>query len=161
MLFRSSITQSGVYYDIFTLPTRGQAGGLASGTEAYYSFNYANIHFICLDSHDSDRSTDGAMMQWLKADLAATRRRHFQRLDPQVFRSARLVQADGSGDKGSNHAVHGTARAGTATSAVVQSAWLSASPVRMRRTRSMSVTKILPSPTLPVFAAPTMASSTW
>ncbi len=69
----NSITQSGVYYDIFTLPTRGQAGGVPSGTEAYYSFNYANLHFICLDSHDSDRSTDGAMMQWLMADLAATR----------------------------------------------------------------------------------------
>jgi hypothetical protein len=70
----NSITQSGVYYDIFTLPTRGQAGGLMSGTEAYYSFDYANIHFVCLDSHDSDRSPDGAMMQWLKADLAATTR---------------------------------------------------------------------------------------
>lgn len=69
----NSITQSGVYYDIFTLPTRGQAGGVASGTEAYYSFDHANIHFICLDSHDSDRSAEGAMMQWLKADLAATR----------------------------------------------------------------------------------------
>jgi hypothetical protein len=70
----NSITQSGVYYDIFTLPTRGQAGGVPSGTEAYYSFDYANAHFICLDSHDTDRSADGAMMQWLKADLAATQR---------------------------------------------------------------------------------------
>lgn len=70
----NSITQSGVYYDIFTLPTRAQAGGVMSGTEAYYSFDHANIHFIALDSHDSDRSADGAMMQWLKADLAATQR---------------------------------------------------------------------------------------
>jgi len=70
----NSATQSGVYYDIFTLPTRGQAGGVMSGTEAYYSFDYANIHFICLDSHDSDRRPEGAMMQWLKADLAATTR---------------------------------------------------------------------------------------
>lgn len=70
----NSITQSGVYYDIFTLPTRAQAGGVPSGTEAYYSFDYANAHFICLDSHDSDRSAEGAMMQWLKADLAATQR---------------------------------------------------------------------------------------
>jgi hypothetical protein len=70
----NSITQSGVYYDIFTLPTQGQAGGVMSGTEAYYSFDYANIHFISLDSHDSDRSPDGPMMQWLKADLAATQR---------------------------------------------------------------------------------------
>ena len=70
----NSITQSGPYYDMFTLPTRGQAGGVASGTEAYYSFDYANIHFICLDSHDTNRSAEGAMAQWLKADLAATQR---------------------------------------------------------------------------------------
>jgi len=70
----NSITQSGTYYDIFTLPTRGQAGGVAPGTEAYYSFDYANIHFVCLDSHDSDRAPNGAMAQWLKADIAATAR---------------------------------------------------------------------------------------
>ena len=70
----NSITQSGVYYNAFTFPTRGEAGGVASGTEAYYSFDYANTHFIALDSHDSDRSLGGAMMTWLKADLAATKR---------------------------------------------------------------------------------------
>ena len=70
----NSATQSGVYYDIFTLPTLGEAGGLMSGTEAYYSFDYANIHFICLDSQDSDRTANGAQAQWLKADLAATTR---------------------------------------------------------------------------------------
>lgn len=70
----ASITQSGAYYDIFTLPTRGQAGGLISGTEAYYSFDFANIHYVCLDSMDTNRSPDGAMLTWLKADLAATRR---------------------------------------------------------------------------------------
>lgn len=66
----SSSTQSGVYYDSFTLPTLAQAGGLPSGTEAYYSFDYANIHFVCLDSHDTDRSPNGAMLTWLKQDLA-------------------------------------------------------------------------------------------
>ena len=70
----NSITQSGPYYDIFTFPTRAQAGGVPSGTEAYYSFDYANIHFVCLDSHDTSRTSDGAMAQWLKADLAATTR---------------------------------------------------------------------------------------
>jgi len=70
----NSPTQSGVYYDIFTLPTLGQAGGLPSGTEAYYSFDFAHIHFICLDSHDTDRSPDGAMAQWLRADLESTAR---------------------------------------------------------------------------------------
>src|SRR5438874_5500821 len=66
-----SSSQSGPYYDIFTLPKSGEAGGVASGTEAYYSFNYANIHFVCLDSTDSDRSPSGAMLTWLKADLNA------------------------------------------------------------------------------------------
>ena len=47
---------------------------MASGTAAYYSFDYANIHFVCLDSHDTPRTPDGAMAQWLKADLAATTR---------------------------------------------------------------------------------------
>lgn len=68
-----SITQSGVYYDIFTLPTLGQAGGLMSGTEAYYSFDYGNIHYVCLDSHYSDRSPNGAMATWMKNDLASTK----------------------------------------------------------------------------------------
>ena len=67
-----SATQSGPYYDLFTLPTLAEAGGLASGTEAYYSFDYGNIHFICLDSFDTDSSVGGAMLTWLQADLAAT-----------------------------------------------------------------------------------------
>ena len=62
------------YYDIFSMPTSGQAGGLASGTEAYYSFDYGNIHFICLDSEGTNRSPSGAMARWLKNDLAATGR---------------------------------------------------------------------------------------
>ena len=45
---------------------------MPSGTEAYYSFDYANIHFICLESHETDRSKEGAMMAWMKNDLAAT-----------------------------------------------------------------------------------------
>jgi PKD repeat protein len=65
-----SATQTGPYYDIFTLPTAAEAGGWPSGTEAYYSFDYANIHFVNLDSYDSSRSANGAMMQWLQADLA-------------------------------------------------------------------------------------------
>lgn len=69
----ASITQSGVYYDIFTLPTQGQAGGLMSGTESYYSFDYGNIHYVCLNSQDTDRSPNGAMLTWLKNDLASTK----------------------------------------------------------------------------------------
>lgn len=64
-------TQTGVYYNIFTLPTAGEAGGVASGTEAYYSYDYGNIHFVVLDAYDVDRSPSGAMAQWLAADLSA------------------------------------------------------------------------------------------
>lgn len=65
-----SPSESGPYYNVFTLPRAAEAGGVASGTEAYYSFDYANIHFVCLDSEDTNRSAAGAMMTWLQNDLA-------------------------------------------------------------------------------------------
>jgi PKD repeat protein len=68
-----SATQSGPYYDIFTLPRNGEAGGLPSGTEAYYSFDYGNIHLICLESNETNRSPSGAMLTWLQEDLLSTR----------------------------------------------------------------------------------------
>ncbi len=61
-----------VYYGAFTLPQNAEAGGLASGSEAYYSFDYGNIHFVCLDSEGSDRTVGGSMLTWLGNDLAAT-----------------------------------------------------------------------------------------
>lgn len=63
------ITGEGPYYDAYVVPTAGEVGGAPSGTEAYYSFDIADVHFICLDSHDLDRKPDGAMAQWLRADL--------------------------------------------------------------------------------------------
>ncbi len=68
----TSSSQSGPYFSIFSLPKNAEAGGVASGTEAYYSFDYGNIHFICLDSEGSSRSSHGAMLEWLRLDLAAT-----------------------------------------------------------------------------------------
>jgi hypothetical protein len=59
----------GPYYDAYVVPTAAEAGGVASGSEAYYSFDIANVHFVCLDSHDLDRAPTGAMAQWLVADL--------------------------------------------------------------------------------------------
>lgn len=61
-----------VYTGMFTLPTTGDVGGAASGTESYYSFDYANIHFICLDSEGSSRVVGGPMWNWLDSDLAST-----------------------------------------------------------------------------------------
>jgi hypothetical protein len=70
------------YFDIYTLPTAGEAGGVASGTEHYYSFNYGNIHFISLDSMTANRAVDnpntpgvnedGPMAAWLRTDLQST-----------------------------------------------------------------------------------------
>ena len=70
------------YFDIYTLPTAGEAGGVASGTEHYFSFDYGNIHFISLDSMTANRSVDdpttpginedGPMAAWLRNDLQST-----------------------------------------------------------------------------------------
>ena len=68
----NSILQAGPYYELFTLPTLGEAGGVPSETAAYYSFDYGNIHFICLDSYGSDRSLNSPMFAWLTRDLAET-----------------------------------------------------------------------------------------
>lgn len=57
------------YLDIFTLPTAGEIGGDGSGSELYYSFDHGNVHFVCLDSHYSNRSAGGAMLTWLEGDL--------------------------------------------------------------------------------------------
>jgi acid phosphatase type 7 len=59
------------YLHIFSLPKNAEAGGLASGTEKYYSFDYANIHFICLDSMTSGQTGTTPMADWLRSDLAA------------------------------------------------------------------------------------------
>ena len=65
------------YYDMFTMPTNAPAGGIASNTESYYSYNYANAHFISLDSYGRDLNTYklydtlGPQVLWLKKDLAA------------------------------------------------------------------------------------------
>ena len=67
--------QSGLeadYYDIFSFPTSGEAGGLASNTEKYYSFDYGNMHIISLDSHNESRDPGSPMLVWLENDLAAT-----------------------------------------------------------------------------------------
>jgi len=61
------------FFRLFTFPEHGEAGGVPSGSDHYFSFDYGNVHFIVLDSEDSDRSDDGAMMKWLRRDLAGTR----------------------------------------------------------------------------------------
>jgi 3',5'-cyclic AMP phosphodiesterase CpdA len=67
------------YYKVFSMPTNAEAGGLASGTQSYYSYDYGNVHFLSLDSFGKeDRATRlydtlGKQVQWIKADLAANK----------------------------------------------------------------------------------------
>jgi acid phosphatase type 7 len=69
------------YFKIFSMPTKGEIGGVASKSEAYYSYNYANIHFVSLDSYGrqgADRamfSKDSDQMKWLEDDLKANRQK--------------------------------------------------------------------------------------
>jgi 3',5'-cyclic AMP phosphodiesterase CpdA len=66
------------YYQIFSMPVNGEAGGLASHNPAFYSFDLGNIHFLSLDSYGREDSqkmydTAGAQVQWIKKDLEANK----------------------------------------------------------------------------------------
>ncbi len=69
------------YFDFFDLPVNGEAGGVSSGSEAYYSFDYGNIHFVSLDSYIIESNTfrlfdlAGPQVQWLQQDLAANNKK--------------------------------------------------------------------------------------
>lgn len=63
------------FFKNFSLPKNAEAGGLASGTESYYSIDYASVHMIFLDSNNGGFSEDDEMMQWLKADLKQTQQK--------------------------------------------------------------------------------------
>lgn len=80
------LQQTGPYFNLVDVPTQGQAGGLASGNELYYSYNYANVHFVSLNSelgslYNSNHDWIGInlfsafngspMMTWLQQDLQA------------------------------------------------------------------------------------------
>lgn len=67
------------YYRIFTMPKAGEAGGVPSGSAAYYSVDYGNVHLISMDSQGEldggHRIYDTLSQQivWLKKDLAANK----------------------------------------------------------------------------------------
>jgi hypothetical protein len=72
----------GTYFNVFTNPTQGEIGGVPSASEAYYSYNYGNIHFIVLDSYGTEENqtkrlydTLSPQVQWLKKDLAANKKK--------------------------------------------------------------------------------------
>lgn len=61
------------YLDIFSLPAGGESGGVASGTEQYYSVDYGNVHVVSLDTQLTarDDTARNAMKDWLISDLSA------------------------------------------------------------------------------------------
>ncbi|GAB3991857.1 hypothetical protein GCM10028807_23190 [Spirosoma daeguense] len=65
------------YFNIITVPQQGEAGGIPSGSKMNYSFDYANVHIISLDSQGQDGTrlydTTGRQALWLKQDLAANK----------------------------------------------------------------------------------------
>jgi hypothetical protein len=73
----AQITHDIAYYQNFSMPTNGEAGGVASGTQAFYSFDIGNVHLLSLDSYGKEDNesrmydTAGAQVQWIKKDLEA------------------------------------------------------------------------------------------
>lgn len=68
------------YYSIFDLPVSGESGGVASNNEAFYSYDYGNIHFLALDSYGEESNkriydTTGAQAIWVKQDLEANQKK--------------------------------------------------------------------------------------
>jgi len=70
-------THQVAYYQNFTMPVDGEAGGVPSHNPAFYSFDLGNIHFISLDSYgiEDDKyrlyDTLGPQAVWVKQDLEA------------------------------------------------------------------------------------------
>lgn len=64
---------AGPYFDVFELPTEGEAGGAPSGTERYYAFEIGPVHVVALDTA-TYAAADKEMLEWLREDLAAVDR---------------------------------------------------------------------------------------
>lgn len=66
------------YYSLFSIPTKAEAGGVPSENQAYYSFNYGNVHFVSLDSYGLNggklmADTTSQLVEWLRKDLGANK----------------------------------------------------------------------------------------
>lgn len=67
------------YYQNFSVPTKGEAGGVPSNTESYYSYDIGNVHFLALDSYGPDNKglhmydEMSEQVEWVKKDLQANK----------------------------------------------------------------------------------------
>lgn len=65
------------YFQNFSVPTNGEAGGVPSHTKSYYSYDIGNVHFLALDSYGPDSKGGhiydemGEQAEWVKKDLQA------------------------------------------------------------------------------------------
>ncbi len=68
------LTHDGPYYQNFTMPTKGESGGLASNTENYYSYDIGDVHFVSLNSEWSPWLYVPPILSkefsWLRRDLS-------------------------------------------------------------------------------------------
>ena len=71
-------SRSMAYHSTFTVPQNGEAGGVASHKQNYYSYDVGNIHFLSLDSYGTESDlthigTSGTspLKTWIDQDLAA------------------------------------------------------------------------------------------
>ncbi|EQB40524.1 hypothetical protein M947_01615 [Sulfurimonas hongkongensis] len=57
------------FYNIFDFPTKGESGGVPSGSEKFYSVESGNLHLVMLDSemYRIDKNSD--LAAWLREDL--------------------------------------------------------------------------------------------
>ncbi len=79
-------THTGPYLSLIDPPTEGELGGVPSHLKLFYSFDYSDIHFVVLNSElgsltpaynwlgllNTSSTFTSPMLEWLKADLAAT-----------------------------------------------------------------------------------------
>ncbi len=62
------------YFNVFSVPTNAEVGGVPSGSRKYYSFDYGNIHVVSLDTQSSIVASNSPQYLWLKQDLAANKK---------------------------------------------------------------------------------------
>ncbi len=79
-------THTGPYLNIIDPPTQGELGGVASGRKIFYSMDYGDVHIVSMNSElgsyttaynwtgvlNTSQTFTSPMLDWLKADLAAT-----------------------------------------------------------------------------------------
>ncbi len=61
------------FFNLFSFPVEGESGGLPSGTEHYYSFDFGQVHFVILDSTSTSMNKGSTMLRWLEEDLIGSK----------------------------------------------------------------------------------------